>query len=703
MFFGNPLYAQRYFQQGDLIRCSSHSYFCLCSSLIKPFYRATKRLLHAQVPARQSRSVKVSDPLDRCCEKEPRNTPVLPNPRGSLLDSCAFSSAGHLKERIPPRLDPFPSSNSGIGPPRSDEGENLSDVLLPKPAKQPRSRYEKIRQHKEDKRIVRTLYNERPRGPWVVHDWRTPLSLLKQFHKAQDITTQEKPRSFLSRTLLSAQPRIHQKRAAEIKRPQIWWNPATFRNFVVDLATSSVDRLIQRQLYWSGVTHVKAVARILERLFEDIGRKALLTSEACNAAMDFFYKYRMIRKAQAIFDQADNLLTEIEPETVDIILRSTAVVKDLHHYTYILQSVSRRGFRPTGKTWVSLLMTVESSEVRNVIVQAMKKKGLLEDHLVLKQAVAQVIRHKLSSWLAIGNDAVSFVAFMDLQYGKQWLSVVGANKLLHEFGRTNDVREVMNLLETLIERGFVPDVITLNTLISLCSLYYRYDAVIDIICRFHHKHHLPLSEVAHRDLFKLAWSRRMYNFSRVIWRSACVKAITPFAMQTLVQRSLLESRYGRSKDETRSRGQIWNASAGAVVVGVSPTNRFDQTIARLYVPPGSSALEAQSEAEAGTEAGTEVGAEAVPNNAKSNKVTRGQIFALIEEDFATAARFRLVRNIADLLRDALARDREWQQSGVLKTQDTQWKRENALPVEIEPVFQRLSPITVRMIVIKSKT
>lgn len=522
--------------------------------------------------------------------------------------------------------------------------------------------YEKICKYREEKKFVRDLLREQVRPPREV-DWRIPFELLQETHEAQDVERKEETRLPPLRFISEAPRRIRQKRADEIERPKIW-TAVTFRNYVKSLTLSSVDRFTQRRVYGGATTHVEAVAQILQTLFEDVERKALLTTEACNAALGFFYKNGMIPKARAVFDQVENLCIKVQPEIVNVILRSTAMDKDIDHYTFILRAMLRRGFKPTGETWVTLLMAVESSEAREVIFREMEEIGILKDGFVLKRAVDLVIPDIVSSWETNGLDAASFVAFMDSQYGNRWIDSRGANKLLFEYGCRNDIREVMDLFDILVERGMVPNVGTLNTLITVCSLQVQHDAVIDILRRFRDKYHLHLGDIGHVNLFKLAWKRRMYNCCRVLWRSACIEAAVSFQVQDLIYRSLVEGRLNPQRDETRSRGQIWKASVGQVILGVSPNKLFDQRFAIFTKRPESTALGAG-------------------NPEEPDGQMQSIIAALVRGDIAKAGRLHLVRDVTDLLSDALERDREWHRSQVLRTQDAAWKRENALPVEVK--------------------
>ncbi len=656
MFLGNQICAQRYLQPSYLLRLSRDDCRFSLSAPRKPLFRGKKRLFHFYNAARQSPPSEIGS-LTPSFDDE--NTTIVLNPLEAQLNQSVHQSAGHIGEFLVPRLDSSYSDPSQSQARTRDETEHRCSEFLSEPAKRPRHQtlYEKVRQHKEDKKFVLREIRQRSTGP--LNDWRIPFELLKANQQAYNVQRKEEISHTPSESCSRARRRIRQRRADSIERPKEW-NAVTFRNYIEDLTKSSVDRLMQRQLYGGKTTHVEAVARVLESLlFQEMWRRNIVTPAACSAAMDFFYKHGMVRQAQAVFEQLENILITGELETVDVILRHKATRETLHSYTHTLGSMLCRGFKPTGRTWVTLLMGVESSEVRKLIIQEMRNMGLLEDQIVLEETVVLVIRDELSSWLLRGFDAASFLTWMDSQYGSKWLCVAAANNLLHEFGRTKEVREVIDLLHILIRRGLRPDSVTLNTLISLCMFQNDYDTVIDLLRLFRHIHHLPLDKIAHEILFKAVWRRRMYNCARVIWISACVNAVASFRMQNLVSHSVRESTLGRSENKPGSHGQIWKASAGPVVVGVGPSDLLDQMLAWTATSSNSGAGEAISRGQ-----------------------TQRSIAALIQEDLATAGRYRLVRNFADLLSDALARDRIWWQTKAFKTQDVAWKRENALVVEV---------------------
>jgi hypothetical protein len=661
MFRGNLLHAQRCAQLSHHIRYLGEHDVCLGWLLKKPLYQPTKCLLHFYNPARQPSLTEASS-FNHKCDQERMSTALQPKAQAPLLDPIVLQGARQPTEFLPQQLDAFQLKISEAGTLRSEAGETQCIELPFGTAKKAGSSlYEKCLVHKEGKKLVLRRLRERVTGSWA-HDWRIPLELLKENHPDQEVERAKEIEHLPWNNRSGFQKRIRQRRADEIERPREW-NAVTFKNFVDDLTTSSVDRLMQRQLYGGKTTHVEAVAKVLEELFDDVGRKEVITPGACNAAMEFFAKHSMISKARAIFNQMENLLINIEPETVDIILRRTAARNDLHNYTFILRAMLRRGFEPNGRTWVALLMAVDSSEVRKVIIQEMRTRGLLEDLLILKEAVVLVIRDEWSTSLGSGLDTASFLAAMDSRYGSQWLSVSACNNLLHEFGRTKDMREVMDLVDVLIDRGLIPNEVTFNTLVTLCSLQNQHDAIIGLLRRFRH---LSPSKIAYASLFRLVWNRRMYNCAKVIWGSACMDAMTSFQMQALVHRSLLESILGGSRNGPQSRGEIWKASAGAVVVGIRPSKQLERVFAQPARVAGSST----------PEAGTP----------ESKTKTRRMIAALIRDDLATAGRFRPVRDLADLLREALARDREWQQARALQVQAAAWKRENAVDIEVEPAL-----------------
>ena len=698
MFLGSSVCAQRYFHPRDLFRFSRCSSLNPPSSLKKPLYDTIESSLQRHISARYYSLTDVNGSLVRNCGEvllDPIDLP--PSSQESSLGWSACQGTSHPEEYSPPKSDSVDSHKPLVEALISADDQRQSGGPLPRSAKKPpASLYEKVHKHEEHKRAVRRLQREQLMGAWA-DDWEVPLRLLKKSHEAQDVERKEESR-LLIRFLPDVPAKIRQRRADEIKPPLIW-NAVTFTNYVEDLVTSSVDRLMQRQLYGGETAHIEAVAKIVEILFEDMGNKYNLTSAACNAALRFFYQNDMFSKARAIFDHMENVLVTVESETVEIMLRSAAHTKDLNHFAFILRNMQRRGFKPTERTWVALILAVEPGEVRKKIVQEMQEIGMLRSPEILKQVVALVIRDELASYISSGLDPALFVAHMDSKYGDQWVSVWGVNNLLYELGRTKDVKEVVGVLDILIKRGLKPDIITLNTLIALSSLQYQYDAIIDILRRFRSNYQLSPSGNVYQNLFKLAWRRRMYNCSRVIWRSACVESVASFQMQVLVHRSLRKGRFSQRLNEPQSRGQIWRASAGPVVVGVNPSNEVNQTMAQLLLPSRQPSASLAPEAQAPAEGVAHQAAAAPSSSAAlplaSATATYSATSVLIAEDFATAGRYRLVRDLADLWSDALALDRAWQQTGVLKTKDAAWKRDHAIPIEVELIsdmkVRRISP------------
>lgn len=563
------------------------------------------------------------------------------------------------------------------------------------------------------------------------NNWRIPFELLKDFHQTRVYEEKEGIGSCLVRFEISSLPRIYHKRADEIERPKTW-NAATFADYVQRLTLCSVNRLMQRQIYKERIPHVQAVAQILQRLFEDVGMHNLITPKASAMALVFLCKNTMIPQARAIFDQIDNLRIALDPEVVNVLLRTTSVRKEIHNFTYILRAMLLRGFMPNGETWVTLLQTVDSKEVREVIFREMKKNDLLKDRHILKHAVDEVIIDQVSSPRVSGLDAASLVDFMDSQHGSGWIGHKGACKLLWEFGRTHTIREVIDLFEILVKRGLEPDRVVFTSLITVCAIQRERQAAVDIISRFHKEYSLYLNNTGYRNLFIMAWRMRMFNFARVLWRSACVEAMATFDMTQLIRRSLRKVRFGHSKEGKRSCG-FFKATAAHVILGVDPNSQYDQKVAMLAARAESAAVKTEVEANVGAEVegymgaelGADIGAElgadmeaelkddlaaeqeadiaadiavelkedlaaeqevdVAADNPILSTNRKKLIGNIISEDFKAAGQFRLVRNVTDLLRDALKLDLEWWHAHTFqKIQDPAWYRANAIPVEVKP-------------------
>lgn len=510
------------------------------------------------------------------------------------------------------------------------------------------------------------------RSPWS-HDWRVPLQALKQSH--QDVNVQNQPENVTrGRWSMQNPTKIRQKHVEEIERPLIWTD-LTFLNYIEDLTMSCVNWPMQRRLYGIGGSHAIAVADTLENLFMNVATKELLTPKACNLALLFFSKHHMASKIRALIVQMEKLHTFLEPESVNILLRSAAAQKDLHNFTFMLKRMLRQGFIPNAGTWIAFLMAVESGKARAAVIKCMRERGLLKQSSTLKDAVSLIIGDGVAKHLEEGKESTLFPSSLDLEYGTGWLSTSTANSMLYEVGQRNGVLEAITLLQILKDRGLVVDGVTLRTLLHLSSSEHNIDLVIKLLKLFQVEHDIMPEQDVYEYLLQLAWTRRLYNVARVIWRSACVKAATSFKMYHLVYRSLLCTNVALLSGRPKTRGQIWRESAGAVVAGIKPGGAFDQDFS-LSNEAITKTLHTNGQ--------TEIAA-----------LSRKDKKALLNSDLAAFENYRQTASLPELLSKAWMLDLEWKSSGAWKEKSAQWKRNNAIDVELKGL--NAGPKCIRMV------
>ena len=533
----------------------------------------------------------------------------------------------------------------------------------------------RLQNHRERKNLIRTT--RKKKGSWS-HDWQIPLKLLKQHYKAEieEQALKGRPRAvwFNNRNI------IRQVRADQIARPQVW-SLMAFHHYVEDLTSSTVDRLMQHQIYGSGESHVIAVASVLERLFLDVDMKRFLSPKACNVALHFFYKHAMLSKARFLYTRMEDLHLEIEPETFNVMLRGSASNKDLHNFTFHLQNMVKRAYSPTSKTWSSLLMAVESSEARAVIVQAMRARKLLNRYSTMREVVDLTIRDEVVKHLDGCNEISTFFTSMDTRYPPGWLTVSAANSMLDEVCMQRSALKAFGVLQEIDRRVPTLDRVSLNTLLTHCREIRAHDLAIDVLDYFEVNHGISPRQKEYDNLFKQAWRGRLYNFARVIWRSACLEAAVTFAMQKLVIKSLTSKAPGRSNFQPMSRAEIWKAAAGKVIIGIEIAAKEDNPD-EAQTPGIAFPTHVQDFGD--ERRNPSAHHEKVMDDAKVIRPTLSPLRsakALLGSDLAAYKTYGMKGKLTPLLREALALDREWAK-GNWRDTTTTWKCRNAIVVGV---------------------
>lgn len=532
---------------------------------------------------------------------------------------------------------------------------------------------ERARKHKEHKRFI----NERLKDRGLTsQDWRIPLAVLEANSSTGNVKSKEHLRT---REVWSMQrPKLCQLHIDQIERPAIWTD-FTFYNYVEDLAMSSVNRLIQRRFYAKGDSHTAAVSRRLEEIFKAPTSREFLSPRAFNVALSFFYKTCQVPKAMALFVYMEWLRMEIPPETVSIMLRGTATYKDLHNFTRLLRIFISRGIKPTAIAWTALIQAVESREGRATIIHRMRTRNLLDQFATMREIVRLVIGEDIAKHLDDGLDLASFLASMDAQYGTEWLSYTAGNIILYEVGQRKSIIEAFETLEALMQCGMPVTVVTMNILLQLSSQERDHLFTIRILRFLQADRRIKPDGRTYEILFMQAWRSRLYNFARVVWTSACTEGLTTFKMQSIIKDNFLCNRPDTFGISAESRAKIWSRSAAQVIAGTTQAEKLDEIF-----HPNTWTNESTSKSRDHATDGHDQLMDGLPmKGSRLIETRRRALAALIAKDIAMAGRYHFTDHFFSLLSKALELDRSWMQSRAWKEKSPQWKRENALVVQID--------------------
>ena len=524
--------------------------------------------------------------------------------------------------------------------------------------------------HQADKQLINQLLKDKGR---LSYDWRIPLLQLEQ--AAASSMGEQDLKAYISaefriQRIAQGPSQYDAQLAREVPRPAVW-SEATLYYYVVKIAdTQKTQRLVpgfRKRKDLDRSSNKADITKIFEDLFYDDSVKKFLSSEACNAALRFFYVQGMISKARALFSRMESLQLDIPSATFNVMLRGAALNGDLHNFTYLLQRMIQRGFRPDDDTWVSLLIAVNSKEIRAIVAHKMRERNVILTPGSRKAVAELMIPNEVDLHLGGGHDPNTFVDHMDIRYGTQWLNTRIVNKLLYEMGKRGYTNGLV-LLEQIKKRSFVPDDVTMNTLLRLCPQPSLYHDAIEVLKFFDSQFGMGPGDQVYETLLNMAWNGGLLNWARVVWRSACIDGHVNFHTRLRVFQSLLDhnvrelsnSDKADSRD-SQGRGQIFRRLAGYFVVGVRrpQTAELAKLGRALWVSDFDS---------------------------KNSSVIRARL--QIQSDLRNAKLCRLKVPLHELLRQALELDLKWRAEGFWKNEDRQRKLQDGIQVEVEHIYDR---------------
>ena len=443
--------------------------------------------------------------------------------------------------------------------------------------------------------------------------------------------------------------KLRQVRVDDIPRPEVW-TTLSFADYVADLVHSTVSRSMQRHLYKDENPHVLMVRQRLLELFKNPEYDDIISVRAFNNALNFFYKHSMISTMRTLFIRIDLLRLRMLPETFNIMLRSAAAQKDLHHYTALLKLMIQRGHKPNASSWVALMMAVPSRAVQLRIESRMRELGLLRSPEAVTGITTLILPGELVGHLKSGQDMITFIGRVDRIYGQDWMSPMSLNRVLDVIGERGSFSQALDTIKLFRERGIRPNTISLKTLLSHCYLQGNLDEAVRLMQYIPLQFRVPFDEFTYHQLFLLAWKSRRYNVCRTVWRHACMAAAVSYKMQELMLRSLVRN----TPSQPKTKGEMWNLSAAKVIAGVAIQ---PGTVAKLI-------------------GWSETGQQREKNLALAKEV--------LAKDLAAVLLHRPARSLMRDLTEAHALDRDWVHNQLWKGTSTIWKLEHAVNIALKP-------------------
>ncbi|CAF9917233.1 MAG: hypothetical protein ALECFALPRED_011082 [Alectoria fallacina] len=590
----------------------------------------------------------------------------------------------------------------------SDQIARFLPIQLASQPKDKRSQKSSYGKNKEDKLFVNTLLKDKGLSS---NDWRIALSDLRKHYtpnktdKRKEIITCDHALSLVQTTGSHAQDldgsnemQSSARRVSSTSRnhrsfglarsilPPIEWSEVNLAIYVEALADSQKN---QAKIPWTekprlkGWTNIGDVVAIFDSVFYSMALQKSLSIEACNTALRFFYDHGMMAKARFLYIRMEDLKMQIPTETFNILLRGSASQRDLHNFTFLLNNMTRRGFKPNEETWVLFLQVIDTSTVRAIIVRKMAEMNMLDGIGIRRDVAAHMVHYEIVNHLDDGHDPHSFLEHMNSKYGIGWLSTTAGNKLLNEVAKRKSAAESLSLLYEMKQAGFMPDDISMNTLLRHCLPLKGHELAIEILNVFKYHYRLQPGPQAYETLFIQAWRSRLLNFSKVIWRSACIYGTVSPKIQHLVFQSLLSYTTTLGKrvqsDDTAepsspSRYAKFKKFAGRFVIGVDG-------------PRGAELNQAKDTLEL---------------NPRRRTLKWAQI--LVESSLRVARTCRLKNDLPQLLHQALTTDKTWAAEGLNEKDDWQEMFPHAIVVDVEVIERRRRrfPLRLRKLMIRAR-
>ena len=287
---------------------------------------------------------------------------------------------------------------------------------------------------------------------------------------------------------------------------------------------------------------------------------------------------RRFPEIRRIFHSLAEAHYNVTASAFNTMLHAAAVAQDLHNFHFILDLMLARKVTPTWESWASLvdLVSKRSMTDAHVIRRRMLASNLLLNPAAQKSIASILVKDDFQQWLDSGKDGRQFLNHYDALFsGGEWLNPSAANALVEIRATRGQFSAVSTLLDEFDGRKCKPNVVTLNTVLTLGAKQGNTGAAIMLASRLlMPEYRIYPNAITYAQLFNLAWHRRSFNLVRVVWRYACLQGHVSGIMGRRIRASVVAfappgSIKAAKEADRPSRNEVFRTIAGKFAVGVS--------------------------------------------------------------------------------------------------------------------------------------
>ena len=380
-------------------------------------------------------------------------------------------------------------------------------------------------------------------------DWQTALMMLEK-HYTPDLKDESHADVALVRQVNSTTSKKGLKSTVVPPGKPHEWTQRSLTAYIQSLVDFRPPRPILFEVLPSDakrqyLKELSGVADTIESTLHDTELRGCANIDAANIALQFFYDKEMMDRARSLYLRMEYLYLDITTVTWNIILRASASIKDLHNFTFLLDKMIERGFKPNQETWAIFVMALSSVQAKQSTIKSMKTRGIMDDPSARRNVATQMVQAEFIEHFEQNLSSKTFFDKMQDQYGPDWLSTSTGNIIISEVIRSASgnprlaVVQALRLLYEMKQQSFTANGLTMDLLLREAGRIRQQDVLIEILDIFEKHWGLRPDRQAHQRLFVHAWRKKALNLLRAIWVSACLNGFVSFIMQDLVMKSIL--------------------------------------------------------------------------------------------------------------------------------------------------------------------